>query len=160
MTDIPELAAALGNELSRTTHRLVTAESCTGGGIARALTGIIGASHWFDCGFVAYSNASKTRILQVPEALIQQYGAASGEVAAAMAKGALAVSDGTISIATTGIAGPDGAMPSAPVGTIWFGLTANNRIHTEKQLFSGNRQAVQDQSVRHALAMLLQFLQT
>ena len=159
MTDLLQLAATLGNALLVQHHLLVTAESCTGGGIASAITDIPGASAWFDCGFVTYSNPSKTQNLAVSPALIEQHGAVSLEVAAAMAQGALAASRGTIAIATTGIAGPGGATPGKPVGTVCFGLACQNHIHTEKQYFKGNRQAIRHQSIAHALKMLLDFLQ-
>ncbi|MCL1887099.1 MAG: CinA family protein [Betaproteobacteria bacterium] len=159
-TETFQLAAELGAELRKRNQWLVTAESCTGGGIAHAITDIPGSSQWFDCGFVTYSNASKSKMLNVPESLIHQHGAVSGEIAAAMAKGALAVTNGTIAIAATGIAGPDGGTATKPVGTVWFGLAGNNRVYTEQQFFSGNRQAVRNQSVRHALIILLQFLRS
>lgn len=160
MTDIFQLATRLGNELLRKKEILVTAESCTAGGIAHAITDIPGSSQWFDCGWITYSNQSKTRMLHVPEALIQQYGAVSSEVAGAMAKGALQAANGSIAIATTGIAGPDGATPTKPVGTVWFGLAANNLSHTEKQCFSGDRQAIRGKSVKHALMLLLELMET
>lgn len=160
MTDLSRLATALGNTLLMQHHLLVTAESCTGGGIASAVTDIPGSSAWFDCGFVTYSNHSKTQSLAVPPDLITQHGAVSLEVAAAMAQGALAASGGTIAIATTGIAGPGGATPGKPVGAVCFGLACQNHIHTEKQHFKGNRQMVRHQSIIHALNMLLDFLQS
>ncbi|NLC23742.1 MAG: CinA family protein [Oxalobacter sp.] len=160
MTDIFQLATRLGNELLRKKETLVTAESCTGGGIAQAITDIPGSSQWFDCGWVTYSNLSKTSMLHVSETLIRQYGAVSGEVVSAMAKGALQAANGSIAIATTGIAGPDGATPAKPVGTVWFGLAANNWIHTERQCFSGDRQTVREKSVEHALMLLLEFIET
>lgn len=158
MTEIAQLAAELSQELLNKNYKLVTAESCTGGGIAQAVTDIPGASQWFECGFVTYSDKSKMQVLHVPETLIHQHGAVSGEVATAMVKGALAVANGTVAIATTGIAGPDGATPKKPIGTVWFGLACNNEIYAQQQLFSGDRYAVRTQSVEHALKMLLQFL--
>ena len=160
MTDLLQLATALGHALLRQQHLLVTAESCTGGGIASAITDIPGASAWFDCGFVTYSNLSKTQSLAVPPDLIAQHGAVSLEVAAAMAQGALAASRGTLAIATTGIAGPGGATPGKPVGAVCFGLACRNAIHTEKQHFEGDRQMVRRQSIIHAINMLLHFLQS
>lgn len=160
MTDLLQLATLLGNTLLEQHHVLVTAESCTGGGIASAVTDIPGSSAWFDCGFVTYSNPAKTHSLGVLPELIAQHGAVSLNVAAAMAQGALAASCGTIAIATTGIAGPGGATPGKPVGTVCFGLACQNHIHTEKQYFAGNRQMVRQQSVIHALKMLLDFLQS
>lgn len=160
MTDLFQLATQLGSELLNKKEILVTAESCTGGGIAHAITEIPGSSQWFDCGWVTYSNRSKTKMLRVPETLIQQHGAVSGEVAAAMAKGALMVTNGSIAIATTGIAGPDGATPTKPIGTVWFGLATDCLIHTKQQRFSGDRQAIRERSVEHALTLLLEFVRT
>lgn len=160
MTDLLQLATLLGSTLLEQHHVLVTAESCTGGGIASAVTDIPGSSAWFDCGFVTYSNSAKTHSLGVLPELIAQHGAVSLNVAAAMAQGALAASRGTLAIATTGIAGPGGATPGKPVGTVCFGLACQNHLHTEKQHFEGNRQMVRQQSVIHALKMLLDFLKS
>jgi len=160
MIEIHQLAEKLGHELLRKGEMLVTAESCTGGGIARAITEISGASQWFDCGWVTYSNQSKTTMLHIPETLIQRHGAVSEEVVFAMAKGALQAANGSISIATTGIAGPDGATPTKPVGTVWFGLAATGMTHTEQQRFSGDRQTIRKKSVKHALMLLLEFVQS
>jgi nicotinamide-nucleotide amidase len=118
MGDIIELAARTGRVLQGKNLLLVTAESCTGGGVAQAITEIAGSSEWFDCGFITYSNASKTEMLNVSAATIAQHGTVSEEVAAAMAQGALANSNGHVSLSTTGIAGPGGAVPGKPVGTV------------------------------------------
>lgn len=153
-----DLAASVGTALQQ--HRLVlaTAESCTGGGISQAVTDIAGSTSWFDCGFVVYSNASKTELLDVPDALIAQFGSVSEEVAAAMAQGALASSNASVALSTTGIAGPTGAVPGKPVGTVCFGWATKNSVHTERLVFAGDRQAVREQSVRHALQGLLRFV--
>ncbi|MDR1311905.1 MAG: CinA family protein [Burkholderiaceae bacterium] len=153
------LAATLGAALLRHKHLLVTAESCTGGSVAQAITDTPGASQWFDCGFVTYSNHSKTRVLRVPDILISTHGAVSEAVAMAMARGALRQSQASIAIATTGIAGPDGGTPTKPVGTVWFGLATKKNVRAAHCLFSGDRQAVREQSVRHALRMLLEFVE-
>ena len=102
-----DLAASVGAALQQRKLVLATAESCTGGGISQAVTEIAGSTSWFDCGFVVYSNASKTELLEVPDALIAQFGSVSEEVAAAMAQGALASSNASVALSTTGIAGPD-----------------------------------------------------
>ncbi|MGZ3253885.1 MAG: CinA family protein, partial [Burkholderiaceae bacterium] len=154
-----ELATRTGNILKAKNLLLVTAESCTGGGVAQAITEIAGSSEWFDCGFVAYSNASKTEMLDVPAALIAQNGTVSEEVAAAMATGSLANSNAHVSLATTGIAGPGGAVPGKPVGTVCFAWAKGDNVHTERLVFSGNRQAVREQTVVHALQGLLRFLE-
>src|SRR3954464_9411206 len=104
MDDILELAAETGRVLKKKGLLLTTAESCTGGGVAQAITEIAGSSEWFDCGFVTYSNASKTELLEVPAALIAQCGSVSEEVAGAMAEGALANSNAHVALSTTGIA--------------------------------------------------------
>lgn len=159
MNKIIEMAANTGRTLQRKNLLLVTAESCTGGGVAQAITEIAGSSEWFDCGFIAYSNASKTEMLDVSAALIAQHGTVSEEVAAAMATGALANSNAHVSLATTGIAGPGGAVPGKPVGTVCFAWAKGDNVHTERLVFSGDRQAVREQTVVHALEGLLRFLE-
>jgi nicotinamide-nucleotide amidase len=114
--DVQALAAAL---LARGWH-LAAAESCTGGLIAAACTALPGSSHWFDRGFVTYSNAAKAEMLGVPRQLLQAHGAVSEPVARAMAEGALARSQAQLALAVTGIAGPAGAVPGKPVGTVWL----------------------------------------
>lgn len=153
-----DLAAGVGQALHDHALVLATAESCTGGGVAEAITDISGSTNWFDCGFVVYSNASKTELLEVPDALIAQFGSVSEEVAAAMAQGALANSNANVALSTTGIAGPTGAVPGKPVGTVCFGWATKDGVHTERLVFAGDRQAVRAQSVRHALQGLLRFI--
>lgn len=155
---IIELATTVGQQLQRKGLLLATAESCTGGGIAQAITEIAGSTGWFDCGFVTYSNASKTEMLDVPAALMAQLGSVSEEVAAAMANGALAGSNAHVAVAVTGIAGPTGAVPGKPVGTVCFGWSNGNQVHTERLVFPGDRHAVREQTVIHALRGLLRFI--
>ncbi|WP_019141703.1 CinA family protein [Noviherbaspirillum massiliense] len=159
MEDILELARRAGRALQERGLLLATAESCTGGGVAHAITEIAGSSEWFDCGFVTYSNASKTELLDVPAAMIAQFGAVSEEVAGAMAEGALANSNAHVALSTTGIAGPGGAVPGKPVGTVCFGWSRDERTYTERLVFSGDRQAVREQTVVHALQGLLRLLE-
>jgi nicotinamide-nucleotide amidase len=159
MRDIDELAAQVGSVLKSQGLVLATAESCTGGGVAQAITEIAGSSEWFECGFITYSNASKADMLDVPEALIVRYGAVSDEVAQAMAEGALANSNATITLSTTGIAGPGGAVPGKPVGTICFAWAMAHRTFSERLVFQGDRHAVRQQTVAHSLAGLLRFLE-
>lgn len=149
------LATEVGAALQRKGWMLATAESCTGGGVAQAVTEIAGSSAWFDRGFVTYSNAAKTAMLDVPAALIAQHGAVSAEVAAAMASGAQANSAAQVALSTTGIAGPGGAVPGKPVGTVWFGWSVDGVAETECRVFEGDRQAVRAQAVAHALQGLL-----
>ncbi|KAB8043826.1 CinA family protein [Janthinobacterium aquaticum] len=151
-----QLAVRVGLHLQQRQLLLATAESCTGGGVAAAITDIAGSSAWFDCGFVTYSNGAKTRMLGVPEALIAAHGAVSVEVAAAMAQGALAHSGAQLAVSTTGIAGPGGGVPGKPVGTVCFGWADNNGVRTQRLQFEGDRQAVREQAVAHALQGLLQ----
>jgi nicotinamide-nucleotide amidase len=159
MRDINELATQVGSVLKSQGLILATAESCTGGGVAQAVTEVAGSSEWFECGFITYSNASKTDMLDVPEALIVRYGAVSDEVAQAMAEGALANSNATITLSTTGIAGPGGAVPGKPVGTICFAWAMAHRTFSERLVFQGDRHAVRQQTVAHSLAGLLRFLE-
>lgn len=158
MDDITELAAEVGRLLQSKGLLLAVAESCTGGGVAHAITEIAGSSNWFDCGFITYSNASKTELLDVSAALIAQHGTVSEEIAAAMAEGALKNSNAHVTLSTTGIAGPGGAVPGKPVGTVCFGWTVGHNTHTERLVFAGDRQAVRSQTVVHALRGLLRFL--
>ncbi|MFC0167171.1 CinA family protein [Pseudoduganella danionis] len=155
---ILDLATQVGQALQARGLLLATAESCTGGGVAQAITEIAGSTAWFDCGFITYSNASKTEMLDVSAALIAQLGSVSEEVAAAMATGALGNSNAHVALSTTGIAGPTGAVPGKPVGTICFGWARGDQIHTERLVFTGDRQSVRTQTVIHALQGLLRFI--
>lgn len=159
MPYLTDLATQVGHALQQRGWRLATCESITGGGISQAITDVAGSSDWFDCGFVTYSNTSKTRFLEVAEALIAQHGAVSEEVAAAMVLGALAHTDAQISLSTTGIAGPGGAVPGKPVGTVCFGWAHGDIVHTERMVFSGDRAAVRAQTAEHALQGLLAFME-
>jgi len=156
--DINDLAAQVGKALQDKGYLLVSAESCTGGGISYAITEVAGSTGWFDCGFVCYSNASKTEMLDVPAAMMAQFGSVSEEVAAAMAQGALGSSNAHVAVSTTGIAGPTGAVPGKPVGTVCFGWTNGDTVHTERLVFQGDRHAVREQTVVHALQGLLRFI--
>ena len=144
------------------THRgilLVTAESCTGGGIAEALTSVPGSSRWFDRGFVTYSNAAKIDMLGVEPSLIAHWGAVSEPVVAAMVGGALDRSQADLAVAVTGIAGPTGGTPDKPIGTVWFGLAHRPYpVHTFCRYFEGGRQAVRQQAVVTAIGALIQLL--
>jgi nicotinamide-nucleotide amidase len=154
-----ELATKVGAALQAKRLVLATAESCTGGGVSQAITEIAGSTAWFDCGFVTYSNNSKTELLDVPAALIAQFGSVSEEVAGVMAEGALSNSNADVSLSTTGIAGPTGAVPGKPVGTVCFGWSRGDTTFTERLVFQGDRQAVREQTVIHALRGLLRFIE-
>lgn len=158
MDDLTQLAEKVGALLTEKNLLLATAESCTGGGVAQAITEISGSSSWFECGFITYSNSSKSELLDISPALIAQHGSVSEEIAAAMAEGALANCEAHVAISTTGIAGPLGAVPGKPVGTICFAWSMNGKTHTERHLFTGERKSVREQTVLHALRGLLQFL--
>ncbi|WP_206041734.1 CinA family protein [Acidovorax sp. SRB_24] len=138
---------------------LATAESCTGGLVAAACTEIAGSSQWFERGFVSYSNAAKTELLGVPAALIEAHGAVSEPVARAMAEGALAHARAQASVAVTGIAGPTGGSADKPVGTVWFAWCVAGQTRSERVRFAGDRAAVRQATLRHALARLAGWLQ-
>ena len=152
------LSRDVGARLLEASRVLVTAESCTGGWIAKLCTDIAGSSDWFDCGFVCYSNAAKTRDLGVPEKLIESEGAVSDAVVRAMAEGALERTGANVAIAVSGIAGPGGAASGKPVGTVWFALAQKlvDRLECQGHLiqFDGDRDAVRRQSVEYALNLL------
>ena len=152
---VDTLVQALAAALRARQWHLATAESCTGGLIAAACTDMAGASDWFDRGFVTYSNAAKTALLGVPEALIATHGAVSEQVACAMAQGALARAPVQLSVAVTGIAGPGGAMPGKPVGTVWLAWATATGVQAERLQFPGDRAAVRAATLRAALQRLL-----
>ncbi|MBF8179286.1 CinA family protein [Herminiimonas contaminans] len=160
MQNLIELATEVGQRLKELGLMLATAESCTGGGVAQAITEIAGSSDWFECGFVTYSNEAKIAMLKVPEEVLARHGAVSNETAQAMAQGAIANSRATIALSTTGIAGPGGGVPGKPVGMVCFGWAWGDEVHVDHMLFSGDRHAVREQSVEHALQGLLNFLAT
>lgn len=146
----------ISTALSRRGWRLATAESCTGGMLAEFLTSQPGSSTWFECGFVTYSNAAKAHMLDVPTALIEQSGAVSAAVVEAMASGALRRSDADVAIAISGIAGPGGAVPGKPVGTVFVAWgDGDGRPDSQCFLFSGDREAVRRQAVEQSIQGLL-----
>lgn len=135
---------------------LATAESCTGGLLSAAITDIPGSSKVFERGYITYSNAAKIELLTVPTFFIEEYGAVSSQTAMAMAEGALLMSKAKISIAITGIAGPDGATESTQVGTVFFGSAYEGHETTcQRYVFSGGRHSVRMQSVEVALDILI-----
>jgi nicotinamide-nucleotide amidase len=149
------LVLALGQTLRARHERLATAESCTGGLIAAACTAVAGSSDWFERGFVTYSNEAKTALLGVPAELIAAHGAVSEEVVVAMAEGALAHAPVDWAVAVTGIAGPGGAVPGKPVGTVWLGLAQRGEATACWRLqLDGDRAAVRQQTVARALVEL------
>ena len=142
------------------THELmlVTAESCTGGGVAAACTDLAGSSGWFEHGVVSYSNTAKQQLLGVSDSVLQQYGAVSEQTVQAMVAGA--ASDRQVALAVSGIAGPGGGSEHKPVGTVWFAwgdaMTQESRCH----LFFGDRVAVREQAVDYALEGMLNWLES
>jgi nicotinamide-nucleotide amidase len=153
--DITQLAATLGQCLLDAGAQVSTAESCTGGGIAEAITRIPGSSAWFEAGYVTYSNRQKTQQLNVPEALFSQVGAVSREVVEAMALGAQRHSAAQFSVAVSGVAGPDGGSAEKPVGTVWICWGAAQRLIAQRFQFPGDRDAVRRQTVKAALEGLI-----
>ncbi|MDQ6917240.1 MAG: CinA family protein [Pseudomonadota bacterium] len=151
---MPEVAARLGAAALARGAMIATAESCTGGLVAAAITSVAGSSAWFERGFVTYSNAAKEDQLGVPQATIESYGAVSEETARAMAQGA-ARGPAQWSVAVTGIAGPDGGSADKPVGTVWFAWAGPGHLETLRRRFDGDRAAVREASVRVALEGLL-----
>src|SRR3954471_11038588 len=134
---------------------LATAESCTGGLIAAALTAIAGSSDVVDRGFVTYSNEAKNEMIGVPMPLIEAHGAVSLAVAAAMADGALARSRAAVAVAVTGVAGPGGGSADKPVGLVCFGLArTGQKVMTDRQVFPGDRAAIRAATVDHAFKMI------
>jgi nicotinamide-nucleotide amidase len=171
--DIRELADRAGRALLTRGWRVVTAESCTAGWVAKALTDIPGSSQWLECGYVTYSNAAKARDILVPQEVLNDHGAVSEETVRAMAWGALQVSGADLAVAISGIAGPDGGAPGKPVGTVWFSVAhrvdsqpqelppvGDDPIVTSSQvrLFAGDRDQVRRQSVEQALQLVLDAL--
>lgn len=156
MDPITTLATRLGDHLQRLGAHVSTAESCTGGGIAEAITRIAGSSAWFEAGYVTYSNRQKTRQLGVPEALFERVGAVSQEVVEAMVKGAQQASGARFAVAVSGVAGPGGGSADKPVGTVWLAWADGSRVVSVRRQFEGDREGVRRQTVIAALEGLLQ----
>jgi len=138
---------------------LVTAESCTGGLIAKLCTDIAGSSRWFERGFITYSNQSKVDMLNVDKTIIDTKGAVSQEVAEAMAQGAISNSKANCSIAVTGIAGPEGGTQEKPVGTVWISWCAKQITQSQCYRFIGGREAIREQAAEQAILNLKRALQ-
>ncbi len=160
MENLLDLAATTGQLLLARNESLTLAESCTGGGLACAVTEIAGSSAWFERSFVTYSNAAKSELLGVPEITIERHGAVSEATARAMAEGALAHSSAHWAVAITGIAGPAGGSADKPVGTVCFAWAGRDLgCQAQTRCFSGDRSAVRAQSVAYALRGLIHLLQ-
>ena len=153
------IVESLAVSLIKKNKKLALAESCTGGWIAKALTDLSGSSAWFDRGFVTYSNEAKQEMLGVAATTLDNYGAVSQETVSEMAVGALKNSHADYSLSVSGIAGPDGGSTEKPVGLVWFAWADKDGIQlSEKQTFIGDRNAVREQAVTHALTSLLKLL--
>nr|WP_198411380.1 nicotinamide-nucleotide amidohydrolase family protein [Marinimicrobium alkaliphilum] len=154
------LAAELGAELKALQWQVTAAESCTGGGIAAAITAVAGSSAWFEVGFVTYANRTKTSLLGVPEATLEAHGAVSEPVVLAMVEGALAASGADLAVAVSGIAGPDGGSREKPVGTVWLAWgRADGWRRARCFYFDGDRASVRRQAVVVALRELVDICQ-
>lgn len=157
--DITEIARTLGRACKRRKVEVVTAESCTGGGVAAAITRISGSAKWFERGFVTYANSAKRDLLGVQQRTLKENGAVSEAVAREMAVGALEHSRADVSVSVTGIAGPTGAVPGKPVGTVWFCWAARGGpVQSRRFLFKGGRIEVRRQAVAMALQGLIDLL--
>jgi nicotinamide-nucleotide amidase len=149
------LVARLGAAALARGTMIATAESCTGGLVAGAITSIAGSSGWFERGFVTYSDLAKEQQLGVASSTIERFGAVSEETAKAMAQGAVRGSAAQWAVAVTGIAGPDGGSPDKPVGTVWFAWAGPDHLQALKRQFDGDRAAVRQASVQVALEGLI-----
>jgi nicotinamide-nucleotide amidase len=147
-----QLSQRLGEQLLQRNWRIATAESCTGGGVAAAITAIPGSSAWFEYGIVSYANTAKEKLLGVSSETLAREGAVSEAVVIEMARGVLALSGADIAVAISGVAGPSGGSPAKPVGTVWFAwVAAMGQIKTELKHFDGDRAEVQRLAVVWAL---------
>jgi len=156
---VSKLAERVGEALKVQGMMLATAESCTGGGIAQALTDISGSSAWFERGFVTYTNVAKVEMLGVRQSTLDAYGAVSEAAVREMAAGALMHSHADVAVSVSGVAGPTGGTPEKPVGTVWFGWASRNGgVHARLHQLSGDRAAVRAQSVEIALLGVLDLL--
>ncbi|MBE2292221.1 MAG: CinA family protein [Xanthomonadaceae bacterium] len=154
-----EQAQALGERLRAAHDALVTAESCTGGWIAKCLTDIAGSSDWFDCGMVVYSYEAKQALLGVRPQTLEEHGAVSRETAIEMVSGALVNSGASVAVAVTGIAGPGGGGADKPVGTVWIAWKRRGGYARAQAFhFDGDREAVRRQTVDHALVGVAELL--
>ena len=158
--EITQLSERLGEVLSAHQQTVACAESCTGGGIAQAITRVAGSSAWFGYGFVTYANEAKVDLLQVPAEIIQAQGAVSEAVAAAMALRARVLAKADYAVAVSGVAGPGGGSEDKPVGTVCFAWALpSGAVNTETCLLPGDRAGVRQATEHHALSRLLELIQ-
>ncbi len=151
-------AEIIAHKLTSRQLTLATAESCTGGLIAKTLTDRTGSSAFFLAGFVTYANAAKTKFLRVPASLIEKHGAVSSEVVRAMAVGARSVTGADLSVAVTGIAGPTGGTTNKPVGLVFLAAASADKTITKRVIFPGTRKQVREQACQAALEILLKLI--
>lgn len=157
--DLTDLAHTLGEKLRQSTKLLATAESCTGGWVGKIITDVPGSSHWYDRGFITYTNEAKQEILGVPAEVISTNGAVSEQTAKAMVEGVLRHSHADVVLSITGIAGPGGGSETKPVGLVWFGWgQRDGEIQTQSQTFLGDREAIRRQAVQHSLFILEKYI--
>ncbi|MDC8832657.1 nicotinamide-nucleotide amidohydrolase family protein [Alteromonas gilva] len=149
---------AVGDALRAKQWTLTTAESCTGGGIAYALTSVAGSSDWFKQGWVTYANEAKQHLVNVSKDSLTAYGAVSAQVVTEMAIGAAHNAGAQCAVAVSGVAGPGGGSEAKPVGTVWFGFTINGNSDALVKQFAGDRAAVRNQSIEFAVSTLHQRL--
>ena len=156
--DITQLSQRLGNKLFAKGWQISCAESCTGGGVGYAITSISGSSAWFKKGYITYSNDAKQELLGVTEQTLIQHGAVSAATVEEMAAGAAKQANAEVAVAISGIAGPDGGTSEKPVGTVWFGFFINGQSMSQKQLITGDRQAVRIKAIEFALSSTLELI--
>jgi len=156
--EIYAIAQQLGRRLLERRAVVTTAESCTGGGIAEAITAVSGSSQWFECAYIAYANSAKQKLLAVEQNLLDQFGAVSKQVVEQMALGAIKASQADYAVAVSGIAGPDGGTADKPVGTVWICWATPKATISEKFTLIGDRHSVREQAVKISLQQLLQHL--
>ena len=154
-SEIYHLSEQLGRALLQKSATVTSAESCTGGGVAQAITAIAGSSAWFNRSFVTYANSAKQEMLGVDAALLEEHGAVSEPVVISMAAGAAQRADADYAVAISGIAGPDGGTEDKPVGTVWFAWAGPEGVSAQRHLLSGDRHAVREQAVEISLKQLL-----
>jgi nicotinamide-nucleotide amidase len=158
-TELEQLAAQLGDALQQRQLMLATAESCTGGWVAKVITDVPGSSHWFERGFVTYTNRSKQEMLGVSAQTLEHHGAVSEETVLEMANGALAHSQAQVAVAISGIAGPGGGSEHKPVGTVCLAWAGLHHSRSQTYRFDGEREAIRRQAVTTALQGMRDYIQ-
>ena len=153
--DINQLSTQLGAALLSKSAIVTTAESCTGGGVAQAITDVAGSSKWFHCGYITYANHAKHKTLGVSAEVLAAQGAVCETVVIEMARGAAREAQADYAIAISGVAGPTGGSSNKPVGTVWFACLGPQGVTTVKHQLAGDRNAVREQSVQISLQQLL-----